>query len=244
MSMITAIATILMGNMLGKNLEYTVGKDHFVGYSAKATKFSATAPVVYVIQDWNGVDAHEEGVVEKLAKAGYTAFAIDIYGKGVRPRDVKGCSAESGKYYANPELYMKRIQDGMAAFPTKGKKFLIGYCFGGTGVLEFARRNLGAAGVVSFHGGLASLSKAPAKKIDAKVVVLHGAMDPFVAKKDVEACKSEMKVAKSFKFVEYPGAVHAFTVKDMGFKVDGAKYDASANTKSWAELMKFLKANG
>ena len=242
--MITAIATLLMTDTLGKKFEYTVGSEHFVGYAAKAAKFNSSKPVVYVIQDWNGVDAHEEDVVEKLAHAGFTAFAIDIYGKGVRPRDVKGCSGESGKYYANPELYMKRIQDGIAAFPTKGKKFLIGYCFGGTGVLEFARRNLGATGVVSFHGGLASLSKAPAKKIDAKVVVLHGAIDPFVAKKDVEACKSEMKVAKSFKFVEYPGAVHAFTVKDMGFKVDGAKYDANADSKSWVEMLKFLMANG
>ena len=241
--MITAIATILLADTLGTRVEYTFGKTHGLGYMAKAPKFNTNSPVVYVIQDWNGVDAHEEEVVEKLAHAGFSAFAIDIYGKGVRPRDVKGCSAESGKYYGNPELYMQRIQDGMKAFPTRGKKFLIGYCFGGTGVLEFARRNLGATGVVSFHGGLASLSKAPAKKIDAKVVVLHGAIDPFVAKKDVEACKAEMKVAKSFKFVEYPGAVHAFTVKDMGFKVDGAKYDANADKQSWIELLKFLKAN-
>ncbi len=242
--MITAIATLLMMDTLGKKFEYSVGGEQFVGYAAKAAKFNSSKPVVYVIQDWNGVDAHEEDVVEKLAHAGFTAFAIDIYGKGVRPRDVKGCSGESGKYYANPELFMKRIQDGIAAFPTKGRKFLIGYCFGGTGVLEFARRNLGATGVVSFHGGLASLSKAAAKKIDAKVVVLHGAIDPFVAKKDVMACKSEMKVAKSFRFVEYPGAVHAFTVKDMGFKVDGAKYDANADNKSWVEMLKFLMANG
>lgn len=241
--MITALATLVLADILGKNLEYKIGKDSFVGYAAKAAKFNQNKPVVYVIQDWNGVDAHEEDVVEKLAHAGYSAFAIDIYGKGIRPRSVKDCSAESGKYYANSALYMKRIQEGMKAFPTKGKKFVIGYCFGGSGALEFARRNLGAAGVVSFHGGLASLSKKPATKINAKVVVLHGAIDPFVDKKDVEACKKEMKVAKSFKFVEYPGAVHAFTVKDMGFEVEGAKYDKNADEKSWVELLKFLIAN-
>jgi len=241
--MITAIASILLTGPLGKEIEYTIGGDHFVGYGAKTAKFNSKKPVVYVIQDWNGVDAHEQEVVEKLAKAGFSAFAIDIYGKGVRPHDVKGCSAESGKYYADPNLYMKRIQEGAKAFPTNGKKFYIGYCFGGSGVLEFARRNLGATGVVSFHGGLHSLSKEPAKRINAKVIVLHGAVDPFVPKADVEACKQEMKVAKSFRFVEYPGAVHAFTVKDMGFSVDGAKYDANADTKSWGELMTFLKAN-
>ncbi len=241
--MITALASLVLGDVLGKSIEYKVGNQTFVGYGAKAARFDQTKPVVYVIQDWNGVDAHEEEVVEKLAHQGYTAFAIDIYGKGVRPRSVKACSAEAGKYYADPALYMKRIQDGIKAFPTKGKKFLAGYCFGGSGVLEFARRNLGAAGVVSFHGGLASLSKSPAKKINAKVLVLHGADDPFESKQDVENCKKEFKVAKSFKFVSYPGVVHAFTVKDMGFQVDGAKYDAKADNASWIEFLKFLMAN-
>ena len=242
--MITAIATLLMGDILGKNFAYKSGTEQFVGYAAKAAKFNSNAPVVYVVQDWTGVDAHEEEVVEKLAHSGFTAFAIDIYGKGVRPHDVKGCSSESGKYYANPELYMKRIQDGIAAFPTKGKKFFIGYCFGGTGVLEFARRNLGATGVISVHGGLARLSKEPAKKIDAKVLILHGAVDPFVSKADLKACTNEMKsAAKSFKLIQYPGAVHAFTVKDMGFKVNGAKYDANADKQSWIEILKFLMGN-
>ena len=240
--MITAIASILLTGSLGKNIEYTVGNDHFVGYGAKASKSTANATVVYVIQDWNGVDAHEQEVVEKLAAAGYSAFAIDIYGKGVRPHDVKGCSGESGKYYADPTLYMKRIEDGVKAFPTKGKKFYIGYCFGGTGVLEVARRNLGAAGVVSFHGGLKSLSTEAPKDINTNVLVLHGKVDPFVPAADVEACKKEMLgAAKTFRFVSYGGAVHAYTVKDMGFKVDGARYDVNADTKSWAELMKFLK---
>ena len=242
--MITAIVAMLMTDVLGHKFEYKAGNEHFVGYAAKAMRFVSHKPVVYVVQDWTGVDGHEEDVVEKLAHAGYTAVAIDIYGKGVRPHDVKACSAESGKYYANPDLYMKRIKDGMAAFPTKGRKFLIGYCFGGTGVLEFARRNLGATGVISIHGGLNRLSKEPAKKIDSKVVILHGAIDPFVSKADLDSTTQEMKAgAKSFKFVAYPGAVHAFTVKDMGFKVDGAKYNENADKQSWIEVLKFLNAN-
>lgn len=240
--MIATLATLVLGDILGKNIEYKIGNDSFVGYGAKPGKWKPGSPVVYVIQDWTGIDAHENEVVENLAHQGYAAFAIDIYGKGVRPHSVKDCSAESGKYYAKPDLYMQRITEGMKAFPTTGKKFVIGYCFGGSGALEFARRNLGATGVVSFHGGLAPLSKTPAK-INAKVVVLHGADDPFVPKKDVEAIQKEMKVAKSFKFVSYPGAVHAFTVKNMGFQVDGAKYNENADKKSWIELLKFLMAN-
>jgi dienelactone hydrolase len=239
--MISLVASILINAPIGKNFEYTVGGEQFVGYAAKTAKFNSNKPVVYVIQDWNGVDTHEHEVVESLAKAGYSAFAIDIYGKGVRPSSVQTCSAESGKYYADPELYMKRIQGGVNAFPTKGKKFYIGYCFGGSGVLEVARRDMGATGVVSFHGGLTRLGKEPAKRIDARVLVLHGKDDPFVPKADVQKCLEEISIAKSYRFVQYPGAVHAFTVKNMGFEVEGAKFDSNANTKSWKELMGFLK---
>ncbi len=242
--MTTTLLALTFADVLGKNIEYKIGNETFVGYGARPKIAKANAPVVYVIQDWNGVDAHEEEVVEKLAHQGFAAFAIDIYGKGVRPKSVETCSAESGKYYKDPNLYMKRIQEGMKVMPTKGKKFLAGYCFGGSGVLEFARRNLGVTGVASFHGGLARLSKDPAKKISAKVLIMHGADDPFVSKEDLQACTNEMKAAaKSFKLVQYPGCVHAFTVKDMGFKVKGAEYNAKADNDSWVEFMKFLMAN-
>jgi dienelactone hydrolase len=108
-------------------------------------------------------------------------------------------------------------------------------------VLELARANVkNLAGVVSFHGGLKALAKSPAK-INSRVLVLHGAVDPFVPAADVDAVKLEMKKAKSFKFVAYPGAVHAFTVKSMGFEVDGAKYNEAADMGSWKELLTALK---
>lgn len=224
---------------LGKPFEYKIGDQVFEGYRATVKKAPLT---VIVVQDWNGVDEHEKGIVEKLAKLGYNAAAIDVYGKGVRPRTVETCSAESGKYYGNPTLFMERLTGGINALNIKGKRVAAGYCFGGGAVLELARRNLGnLTGVASFHGGMAALAPR-AEKISAHVAVYHGGADPFEEKAMVEATKAEMKNARSFSFTEYPGVVHAFTVKSMGFSVDGAKYDEFADKDSWSRFLKNLKA--
>lgn len=236
--MITAVlATHILG--LGKAFDYKIGAQSFEGYAVRG---SIGKPTVVVVQDWNGVNDHEIEVVDKLGKLGYSAVAIDIYGKGVRPSTVQTCSAESGKFYADPALFMTRLEGGIKAANIRGKFVAIGYCFGGTGVLELARHNVkDLAGVVSFHGGVKPLSKSLAK-INSNVLVLHGAVDPFIEPADVDAVKVEMKRAKSFKFVAYPEAVHAFTVRSMGFEVDGAKYNAAADKGSWNELMKALKS--
>ncbi|MEI7576752.1 MAG: dienelactone hydrolase family protein [Armatimonadota bacterium] len=234
--MSTFLATHLLAQ--GKAFDYKIGDQTFEGYAVTRSK---SKPTVVVVQDWNGVNDHEIEVVERLGKLGYSAVAIDVYGKGVRPSSVQTCSAESGKYYADPGLFLSRLEGGIKAANIKGKFVAIGYCFGGTGVLELARHNVkNLAGVVSFHGGVKPLSASPAK-INARVMVLHGAIDPFIEAADVEAVKAEMKKAKSFKFVAYPGAVHAFTVKSMGFEVDGAKYNRAADAASWKELTGALK---
>lgn len=223
----------------GSDVAYKSGSENCVGYGGKPANWKDGRPVVYVIQDWDGVNAHEKEVVDKLVAEGYAAFAIDIYGKNNRPVDMDGNQKESGKYYGNPTLFMERITSGMKAFPTTGKKFAIGYCFGGTGVLETARRNMGMAGVVSFHGGLKPLQGPKPGMIDTNVLVLNGAADPVCPPADQEAIQDEMKIAKTFKFVNYDGAVHAFTVKAAG-----ERYQEKADKESWIELMAFLKAYG
>lgn len=234
------IGTLMFTGLLfaGKTVEYKIGNDTFEGYLATASKKAAIT--VFVVQDWNGIDDHEKKVCDKLASYGYNAFAIDVYGKGVRPSGVQACSQESGKYYQDSKLYMTRLTQAMKFAPKTAKKVAIGYCFGGTGVLELARRNLGVQGVVSFHGGLKPLAPS-AKKINSKVLVLHGDADPFVPKEDVLAANKEFKKAQWYKMVSYAGAVHAFTVPSMGFAVDGAAYDEKADKASWQELLGFLK---
>jgi dienelactone hydrolase len=118
----------------------------------------------------------------------------------------------------------------------------IGYCFGGTGVIELARSGALIKGVVSFHGGLDSPTPADGKNIKGKVLALHGADDPFVKAPDIAAFEQEMKDAKvDYKLVSYPGAVHSFTQKAAGNdNSKGAAYNEAADKASWEEMKAFF----
>lgn len=204
-------------------------------------------PCVLVIHDWNGPDDYELGRAKQLVALGYTAMVVDIYGKGVRPKTVAECSAESGKYAGDRTLTRKRI---MAAYNYAIRQSMvdpkrmaaIGYCFGGMVALELARGGAPAKGVVTFHGNLTNPKPFDAKFILAQVLVLHGAADPFVPKAQVAAFEKEMKAAKKpYRLVAYPGAVHAFTIKGVeSLGLDGVAYQAEADRKSWDEMKRFL----
>ena len=117
----------------------------------------------------------------------------------------------------------------------------IGYCFGGTTVIELARSGADIAGVVSFHGGLDSPTPADGKNIKGKVLVLAGADDPFQKPDDLAAFENEMRAAKvDWQIAFYGGAVHSFTQPDPGFTNPGARYDEKADHRSWQAMKNFF----
>ena len=118
----------------------------------------------------------------------------------------------------------------------------IGYCFGGTTVLELARSGAEIAGVVSFHGGLDTPNPADAKSIRCKLLVLHGADDPNVPPSQVAAFESEMTTAGvDWQLIKYSGAVHAFTNPEAGHdNSKGAAYNERAAKRSWEAMKVFF----
>jgi dienelactone hydrolase len=118
----------------------------------------------------------------------------------------------------------------------------IGYCFGGTAVLELARSGADLAAVVSFHGGLSSPAPADARKIKAKVLALHGADDPNVPPQEVAAFREEMRQGGvDWQLIAYGGAVHAFTDWNAGNdNSTGAAYNERADRRSWEAMRQFL----
>ena len=117
----------------------------------------------------------------------------------------------------------------------------IGYCFGGTTVLELARAGADVKAVVSFHGGL-SKGDVPRHPVKARILVLHGADDPFVPPAEVASFEEEMMNAGTkYKLVRYPGAVHGFTNPNNKGEIPGARYDASADQASWEEMKMLFK---
>lgn len=228
-------------------VEYRDGDQLLEGYFAWDEAKSGRRPGVLVVHEWTGINDHTRAVTERLAKLGYAALAVDVYGKGVRPSAPKEAGAEAGKYKQNRALFRQRLLAGYRTLlkqrqVDKDHVAAIGYCFGGTGVLELARAGADVDGVVSFHGGLDSPNPADGGNIKAKVLILHGAEDPFVQQKDIDAFLAELRSARvDWQMISYSGAVHAFTNPASGNDPStGAAYDAAADRRSWLAMQQFL----
>jgi len=129
----------------------------------------------------------------------------------------------------------------------------IGYCWGGSVILDMARAGLDLDTVVTFHGTLTTAAPAQKGRITSRVLVLTGDLDPYAPAKDVEAFRREMSDAGAmFDIVTFSGVMHAFTepyakqefVDLAGVKAKGVergiKYDRAADEQSWAAMLKLL----
>jgi len=172
-------------------VSYLDGKDKLEGFFFKAEKPNSKNIGIIVLPAWMGIDNHAKESAEALSKLGYHAFVADIYGSVNNPKNTEEAGKLAGYFKNNPEVYQKRIQlaiDQLVKLGTnKNEIAVIGYCFGGTGAIEAARGNLNVKGIVSFHGGLGKDKMRTTVPITAKVLVLHGADDPYVPQKDIDA---------------------------------------------------------
>ncbi len=235
-------------NIVSKRVEYTAPDGAACeGYASYDASAKGARPLVIVLHDWNGIDGYEERRTKELAALGYVAFAADVYGKGVRPEgEARGQT--SGRFYGDKALWRGRLKAGLDAglgLPgvDQGRVGAIGYCFGGTGVLEMGRAGLPVKALVLFHGGL-NTDPADDGKIRGRMLVLHGLADGFVKPAAVAAFESEMKAkGVSTRIVKYPGAKHAFTVPGSDRDgIPGVGYQAKADRDSFAKMRAFLAA--
>jgi dienelactone hydrolase len=228
-------------------VEYRQGDVVLEGWLAFDPATAGKRPGVIVVPNWMGVNAQAKASAEKLARLGYVALVADVYGKGIRPASGKEAGALAGRYKGDRPLLRARVVaalDELRRHPGVDASRLgaIGYCFGGTTVLELARAGAPVAGVVSFHGGLGSPTPADAKQIKGKVLALHGADDPFVPEAEVKAFEDEMRAAGvDWQLVKYSNAVHSFTDPDAGGdNSKGAAYNAAADRRSWEAMKDFF----
>ncbi|MGE0763061.1 MAG: dienelactone hydrolase family protein [Bdellovibrionales bacterium] len=235
--------------LIKKAVEYKDGDTVLEGVLVYDDTETTPRTGILVAHDWLGVTGKTLEKAEQFAKQGYVAFAADVYGKGVRP---SGATAgqEAGKYKGDRKLFRKRMTLALKQLEkqnqvNKKSLFAVGYCFGGTGVIELAREGAKLKGVISVHGGLDSPEPALGQKIKTKVLVLHGADDPFVAAQDLQAFEQEMRAAKvDWQLVKYGNAVHSFTDKTAGTdNSKGAAYNANADARSWQAIIQFLAEN-
>ncbi|HEY0256269.1 MAG TPA: dienelactone hydrolase family protein [Candidatus Methylacidiphilales bacterium] len=241
-------ASPAFADLVTEKVDYTDEKGTALhGYVVYDGAISGKRPGVLVIHDWRGLTDYTKKRADMLAQLGYIAFAADIYGKDIHLAGPDAWMKEITIYKSDRTLYRERARAAYQAFLKQplldpSRMAAIGYCFGGTGVVEMARDGLDLKGVVSFHGGLDSRPLSSGAAIKAKVLALCGADDPYEKPDDMKAFEQQLRENNvDYQIVSYGHAVHAFT--DSGVDAlhqDGAKYNAAADRRSWQAMRDFL----
>lgn len=217
-------------------VSYEVDGKTYEGYYSTP---SDNAPLVFIIHDWDGLNSYEMKRAKMLNTLGYGAFAIDLFGKGVKPVSVEEKKALTNALYNDRAKMQKLLSASYEAAKKEGANVKnaigIGYCFGGAALLEMARMGTPLKGFVSFHGGLATPAGEDYKQTKGFVLILHGTADESVSMDEFAALAKELeKTGLKHEMVTYSGAPHAFTV----FGTE--RYREDADKKSWRRLVEFL----
>jgi dienelactone hydrolase len=247
-----AVVSPLSAKLVTKSVAYEHAGVKLLGFLAYDDAKVSTvkkAPGVLVIPEWWGLTEYPKDRAAQLAALGYVAFAADMYGADVTTTDPKRAGELAGQFYGKP-LMAERAQAGLDQLLATGlvdatRVAAIGYCFGGSTVQALAFSGAPLAGIVSFHGGLIPVPADAAAKTKAKILVCHGAIDPFVKPEDIAAFKKSLDDGKfDYQFISYAGAVHAFTnpgadalAKTTGLPI---AYNATADHRSWAHMRTFF----
>jgi dienelactone hydrolase len=250
-ALLAGLIPLLAGPVLAalhtEEVPYRQGDTQLKGHLAYDDRDEGPRPGVLVVHEWWGLNDYAKGRADMLAEEGYVALAVDMYGEGKvteHPQEAGQWAAEVSR---NAELGRQRFlaaYELLRADPhVDGERIAaIGYCFGGTAVLELARSGADLAGVVSFHGGLDTPTPQDAKNIKCKVLALTGGDDPHVPPAQVQAFEDEMRQGGvDWQVVAYGGAVHSFTNPEAGDDPSkGVAYNARADKRSWAAMRQFF----
>lgn len=222
------------------------------GYVAYDAAKKGKRPAILVIHEWWGSNAYVRKRADMLAKLGYIALAVDMYGEGKQGPTPKEAGELATPFYKDPKLVQSRIEAAVAkikeyAETDASRMACIGYCFGGSMSLTAAKLGIDFKAVVSFHGGLAGIP-AEAGKTKAKILVCHGAADKFISEDELKNFRHNLDSVKvDYTFIAYPDATHAFSNPDA--TANGKKfnipiaYNAAADKKSWNDMKAFFKKN-
>jgi len=231
-----------------QEIEYEHGGQRLLGYLAYDDSTQGKRPGVVVVHEWMGHNDYVRRRAEQLAGLGYVAFALDMYGKGVRAKDPQEAGQMAGRFKNDRRLMRDRATAGLDVLKKQpmvdtSKLAAMGYCFGGQVSLELARSGADLVGVVSFHGALDTPTPQDAKNIKGKVLACHGGADPFVPPEHVAAFQKEMEDAKvDYQFISYgPGVLHGFTNPDnRNPALKGVAYNEIADRRSWRAMQVFF----
>jgi dienelactone hydrolase len=233
-----------------ENITYqrdSITMDGFVVYDENK---KGPRPAIIIVPEWWGLNDYIKMRARKLAELGYFAMAIDMYGNGKTADNPTDASNLASPFYQVPQMAKSRFDAALEKMKTysqvdQNNIAAIGYCFGGTMVLNMAKLGDDLKGVVSFHGVISNYPGANKDLLKAKILVCHGGDDQFTPQKDIDEFKKQMdSINADYTFKIYPGATHSFTNPNstaMGekFKIPIA-YNKAADTTSWNDMKDFF----
>jgi dienelactone hydrolase len=233
-----------------KSVTYKDGDTELQGYLAWDDAVQGKRPGVLIVHEWWGLTEYPKMRAEKLAAMGYVAFALDMYGKGKIAQNPKEAGEWAGHMRGDIEQWRKRAMVGLeqlkqAEHVDTAKLAAIGYCFGGSTVIQMGLAGADLKGVVSFHGAIPSVTSDDFKKDKAKILICHGGADSFVPMENVQNFEKAAKQASvDCRVIVYEGATHSWTnpkADEFGAKFGmPVKYHAENDAKSWADMKKFF----
>ncbi len=233
--------------LLKKTVQYKEGSTVLEGYLVYDDSIQGKRPGILVAHEWTGVTPYIMGRAEQIAQLGYVVFAEDIYGKGVRPKNADEAGKEAGKFLADRKLLLERASAGLNEllknpFVDPARIAAVGYCFGGAVVLDLGRSGADLKGIVTFHGNLVTPRPEDNANIKAKVLILHGADDPYVNAKVVNDFEVSLKKTKvDWQVVLYSSTVHGFSNPNNGSDPStGLAYNPLSDKRSWQAMKDFL----
>ena len=233
-----------------REVTYNANGTALKGYIAYDDAIQGKRPGILVVHEWWGHNDYARRRAYMLAVRGYTALAVDMYGDGKQANHPDDAGKFAKEVNQNAALARARFEAALEL--VKNEKTVdaanigaIGYCFGGSVVLNMARAGVPLKAVASFHGSLDTQQPAEQGVVKARIASFTGEDDPMIPVTQVAAFRREMeKAGISYKVVTYLGATHAFTnpaADELGRKFNlPLAYNAHADKASWDDGLGFL----
>lgn len=228
-------------------LDYTDGKHTFEGFVAHNQSKAGKSPCVIICHAWGGQSDFDRDTAEKLAALGYVGFAADVYGKGVRGESGADNTILIQPLLDDREGLKERLLCAVAAakslpYVDPDKIAAIGFCFGGLCALDLARATTpDIKGVISFHGLFFPPNLGEQKKIEAKILILHGWEDPLATPENVISITEELtKADADWQLHAFGKTKHAFTLPSANDISKGNFYNAMSANRAWQAAENFL----
>ena len=236
-----------LAKVVSQPLSYMHDGATLEGYLAYDDAVSGKAPGILVVHEWWGLNDYVRSRAEELARMGYVAFALDMYGKGKSTEHPDQAAAWMKEINANMDQWLKRAMAGLQVLKKQpqvdtARLAAIGYCFGGATVQVLAYGGADLKGVVSFHGSLIPPSAEQAGRARAKILICHGAQDPMNAPETLTTYVNAMNASSiDWQLIVYGGTRHSFTNPDADKRGMAAlAYNPSADKRSWQHMTYFF----